>query len=243
MCRKLLYPVTGLALVALLLGGCNSPTVTLVSPTAANMPISTSQSSTPTVQEPTETPAPETTMSNTTITYGYANSIPLAIVSPVDGLRVSLHDVTYTTVNDIWVLGEYQISIISPSGKIDEIQFLNFEYGENLSPVGYSVLENGTSLSGPSPEDFNAENIESGVGLYPSGYEIGLSLMLPCSVASSNDEYTKGQFFDIWVDLLSKRTVICKSGEKYIFTLDEYDYMDTPSLKPSRVTLSVSVSQ
>lgn len=126
---------------------------------------------------------------------------------------------------------------------MDEVQFLNFEYDNNLSPVGYTVLENGASLKCPAPKNFNAEDIENGIGLYPSSYEIGLFLNLPCSVDSSSDEYTQGQFFGIGVDLLSKHTVVCKSGETYAFTLDGYDYMDNPSLKPSKVTLSVSVSQ
>lgn len=110
--RKLLHQVTAVALVILLLAGCRSPTVMPASPTTANLP--TSQPGTPASPESTEAPSHETITSNTTIVYGYANSVPLAIVPPADGLKVSLHDITYTTVNDIWVLGGYQISIMSP---------------------------------------------------------------------------------------------------------------------------------
>lgn len=238
---RFLHQAVEAALATLLLVGCSSSTATPVLPSTANVP--TSEPGTPTSHESTETPSPESTTSNTTIIYGYANSIPLAIVFPVDGLKISLHDITYTTVNDIWVLGEYQISLISPTGKVDEIQFLKFEYDDNLSPIGYSVLENGKSLSGPLLKDFNAENIKNGIGLYPGGYEVGLLLKLPCYVVSSNDEYTREQFFDIWVDVLSEHRVVCESGETYIITLDEYDYMDKPSLKPSSVTLSIAVSK
>jgi hypothetical protein len=164
------------------------------------------------------------------------------MVAPVDGLKVSLHDITYTTVQDIWVLGEYRLSITAPDGAVDEIHFLGFEYDDNLSPLGYSVLENGQSFNGPSRKDFDAGRLENGIGLYPSGYEIGLLVKLPCPITASNDEYAKEQFFDIWVDVLAKRTVVCESGETYTLTLDAYDYMDQPSLKPSSVTLTVAVS-
>jgi len=249
--RRLLKQVLSISLIGILLMACQStlPSTPASQSNTPAQPKSTvssspaSPSNTPESPQSTEVPPPDMTEDDVEITYGYADSIPVVIVPPENDIKIKLHDITYTTVNEIWVLGGYQVTIVFPSGKTTEIRLFDFEYNENLSLVGYSVSENGTSLSGPSPEDFSTENIESGVGLYPSGYEIGLSLMLPCSVVSSNDEYTKGQFFDIWVDLLSKHTVICESGEKYTFTLDEYDYMDTPSLKPSRVTLSVSVSQ
>jgi hypothetical protein len=176
------------------------------------------------------------------ITYGYADSIPVAIVSPEDVLQITMHDITYTTIDSIWVLGGYQITITFPSGEVTEIQLLNFEYSEDLSITGYSVLENGTSISGPSPSGFNADRIESGIGLYPSSYDVALFLTLPCSIASSNEEYTQEEFFGIWVDHISRHTVVCESGETYAFSFDNFSYMDEPSLKPSSVTLSVSVS-
>ncbi len=185
--------------------------------------------------------------SESLITYGYAKStkkaiVPLAIVSPIDGLKISMHDIVYQQVNDIWVLGGYQVTITFGSGKVTEIQFSDFKYGQYLSTTGYSVLENGTSISGPSYESYNATNIKNGMGFYPDGDNPALFLALPCSIASSNEETSQEKSLgDIWMTHISNNTVTCVSGEKYIFNFDRYSYMDKPWLTMSGVTLAVSI--
>lgn len=258
--RGLLKQVLSISLIGILLIACQStlpstpPQSTLSSSPASqsNTPESpkstetsmpTSQPNIPESPQSTEVSPPDTTENDVKITYGYVDSTPVVIVPPENEMRIKLHDITYITVNGIWVLGGYQVTIVFPSGKTTKFELFDFEYNENLSPVSYSASENGTSVSVPSLEDFNTNNIENGIGLYPGGYEVALFLRLPCSVASSNDEYTKEQIFEIWVDHISNHTAICKSGETYTFNFDEYTYMDKPSLKPSGVTLSVSVAK
>ena len=177
------------------------------------------------------------------ITYGYAGSRPVAIVSPDASLKIQMHDVTYTTVNNIWVLGGYQLTLTFPSGKVAEIQFSDFKYDEKLSPIGYSVLENGASISSPSASNFNAGSIKNGLGLYPDGENPALFLALPCSVASSDQQSSQEKFFNIWITHIATQTVSCTTGDKYIFNFEKYGYTDKPSLKLSDVTLSVNVSK
>jgi hypothetical protein len=192
-------------------------------------------------------PVPSTT-SESPINYGYAKSakktiVPLAIVAPENGLKISMHDIVYQKVDDIWVLGGYQLTITSALGKVTEIQFSDFKYGKYLSATGYSVLENGKSISGPSYESFDAANVKNGMGFYPNGDNPALFLALPCSIASSNEETSQEKSLgDIWMTHVSNHTVTCTSGEKYVFNFEKYSYMDKPWLTMSGVTLALNVS-
>jgi len=199
------------------------------------------------ISKPQSPSSPGATASS--ITYGYAHppkkgAEPVVIVSPEDGLKISMHDITFQQVNNIWVPGGYQLTITSASGKVTEIQFLDLKYGDLLALVGYSILENGKSIKGPSPESFDSASVSNGMGIYPDGDNPALFLALPCSISSSNKETSQEKSpQDIWMTHISKHTVTCASGETYVFDYGSYSYMDKPWLTMSGVILTLSINK
>ena len=151
------------------------------------------------------------------VTLGYADDAPVALVRLADGLSIETRAVTYERRPGRWELTGYAQTITLPDGQTIQIEL------DELGTERYRAVLDGVTRRGPSLAEFKKRNWEhkSLVGFAPSrAGEVPMAplISLPCSGKANvrrTDDFAGG------VATLSQLSLTCEQ-KTYAFTFSNW---------------------